>query len=147
MRCRINRQEYSLDNTSYNLYTLTGHKMDQDRLKNIYYFIDERGDNPVKEFIKSLSIDERAKVFAYISELKRQGNNLRRPLADYLGHGIYELRPKANRIFYFFFLKDNAVLVHAIRKKADKIPPKDLEVCIKRKSFVEERAKIEKLDL
>lgn len=121
--------------------------MNQDRLKNIYYFIDERGSNPVKVFIKNLSFDERAKVFAYIGELKRQGNNLRRPLADYLGHGIYELMPKANRIFYFFFLKDNAVLVHAIRKRTDKIPPKDLEVCIKRKAFVEERAKIEKLDL
>ena len=121
--------------------------MEQDRLKSIYYFVDERGDNPVKEFIKGLPIDERAKVFAYIGELKRQGNNLRRLLADYLGHGIYELRPKANRIFYFFFLKDNAVLVHAVRKKADKIPPKDLEVCIKRKSIVEEYMKVEKLDL
>ena len=121
--------------------------MDQDKLKNIYYFIDERGSNPVKEFIKDLPLDERAKVFAYIGELKRQGNNLRRPLADYLGHGIYELRPKANRIFYLLFLKDNAVLVHAIRKKADKISPKDLEICIKRKFFVEECAKIEKLDL
>ena len=68
-------------------------------------------------------------------------------MADYLGHGIYELRPKANRIFYFFFLKDSAVLVHAIRKKVDKIQPKDLEVCVKRKTIVEERAKIEKSNL
>jgi len=121
--------------------------MEKDRLQSVYYFVDERGRNPVKEFIKELSFDERAKAFAYIGELKKQGNNLRRPLADYLGHGIYELRPKANRIFYFFFLKDSAVLIHAIRKKVDKIPPKDLEVCIKRKSIVEERAKMEKLDL
>ena len=72
---------------------------------------------------------------------------MRRPLADYLGHGIYELRSKANRVFYFFFHKDNAVLVHAIRKKTDKVPSKDLELCIKRKVFVEECIKIEKLDL
>lgn len=121
--------------------------MEQDRLKNIYYFIDERGDNPVKKFIQALPLSERAKIFAYIAELKKQGNNLRRPLSDYLGHGIYELRPKANRIFYFFFLKDNAVLVHAIRKNTYKIPQKDLEMCIKRKTFVEEYAKAEKIDL
>jgi len=114
-------------------------------LENIYYFLDERGENPVKEFIKALSQDERAKVFAYISELKNQGHNLRRPLADYLGQGIYELRPKANRIFYFFFLKNSAVLIHAIRKKTDKIPSRDLELCLKRKSEVEAYAKVEKI--
>ena len=71
-------------------------------LTNIYYFVDERGGKPVEEFIRSLSLNERAKVFAYITELKNQGHNLRRPLADYIGNGIYELRPKNNRIFYFF---------------------------------------------
>ncbi|MBU4305951.1 MAG: type II toxin-antitoxin system RelE/ParE family toxin [Candidatus Omnitrophica bacterium] len=121
--------------------------MGQDKIKNIYYFVDGRGNNPVKEFISGLSLGERAKVFAYIMELKKQGNNLHRPLSDYLGHGIYELRPKANRVFYFFFLKDNAVLVHAIRKKTNKIPLKDLEVCIKRKFSVEEHAKVEKFNL
>ncbi|MDD5465954.1 MAG: type II toxin-antitoxin system RelE/ParE family toxin [Candidatus Omnitrophica bacterium] len=137
----------NLDNTSYSLYTLVGNRINPDKLKNIYYFIDKRGENPVKEFIMDLAINERAKVFAYLNELKKKGSDLRRPLADYLGHGIYELRPKANRIFYFFFLKDNAVLVHAIRKKTDKIPLKDLEICIKRKSIAEGYTKIEKLDL
>ena len=114
-------------------------------LENIYYFLDERGESPVKEFIKALSQDERAKVFAYIAELKNKGHNLHRPLADYLGQGIYELRPKANRIFYFFFLKNSAVLIHAIRKKTDKIPNRDLELCLKRKSEVEDYAKVEKI--
>jgi phage-related protein len=114
-------------------------------LENIYYFLDERGESPVKEFIKVLSQAERVKVFAYIAELKNQGHNLRRPLGDYLGQGIYELRPKANRIFYFFFLKNSAVLIHAIRKKTDKIPNRDLELCLKRKSEVEDYAKVEKI--
>ncbi len=140
-------EKKNLDITSYNLYTLIGNRISQDKLKNIYYFIDKRGENPVKKFIMDLSINERAKVFAYLNELKKKGSDLRRPLADYLGYGIYELRPKANRIFYFFFLKDNAMLVHAIRKKTDKVPLKDLEMCIKRKSIAEGHTKIEKLDL
>jgi phage-related protein len=116
-------------------------------LSNVYYFVDEKGNNPVKEFIKLLPVKERAKVFAYLVELKNQGHNLHRPMADYLKDGIYELRPKDNRIFYFFFLKDNAVLVHAIRKKTDKVPEGDLRLCIKRKTLVEEYKQIEKVEL
>jgi phage-related protein len=68
-------------------------------------------------------------------------------MADYLKDGIYELRPKDNRIFYFFFLKDNAVLVHAIRKKTGKIPERDLRLCIKRKALVGGYKQIEKIEL
>lgn len=109
---------------------------------NIYYYLDEKGNNPVKEFIDSLPLKEQAKVFAYIEELKRQGYNLRRPLAGHLGNGLYELRPRNNRIFYFFFLKNNAVLLHCLRKKTDKIPVRDLELCQKRKQQVERTKKI-----
>ena len=116
-------------------------------LKNIFYFVNERGQNPVKEFIDSLPVKEQAKIFAYIMELEHQGHNLRRPLSDYLGHGIYELRPKRDRIFFFFFLKDYAVLVHAIKKKSKKIPKADLEFCIKRKNEVMSSRNIKKLDM
>jgi phage-related protein len=116
-------------------------------LANIYYFVDEKGCKPVEEFIRALPIKERAKIFAYIMELKHQGHNLRRPMADYLGNGIYELRPKDNRIFYFFLLKDSAVLVHAIKKKTDKIPEEDLKLCLKRKNQVEDYSRLEKLEL
>jgi phage-related protein len=105
---------------------------------NIFYFVDDRGKSPVKEFIDVLPLNEQAKVFSYIEELRRQGHNLRRPLADYVHDGIYELRPKANRLFYFFFLKDNVVLVHVIKKKTDKIPEKDIVLCLKRKKFIEQ---------
>lgn len=116
------------------------------RLSNIYYFLDERNNSPVKEFITSLPVKERAKVFAYFHELMRQGYNLRRPMADYLGHGVYELRPKNNRIFYFFFLKDTAVFLHALKKKSDKIPENDLSLCIKRKLEVETYKNVEKIE-
>ena len=98
--------------------------------------MDENGDNPVRDFMNGLPHKEQAKIAAYVSELKMQGHNLRRPLADYLGDGIYELRPRDNRVFYFFFLKDNIVLVHAVRKKTNKIPKKDLALCLRRKAEV-----------
>lgn len=121
--------------------------MEEDRLSAIYYFLDKDGAAPVKEFIASLTLKEKAKVYAYIRELKRQGNNLRRPMADYLRSGIYELRPKDNRIFYFFYLRDCAVLVHAIKKRTSEIPENDLRLCLKRKGELEaEGRRIEKLE-
>jgi phage-related protein len=116
-------------------------------LKSICYFIDERGENPVKEFIENLPLKEQAKIFAYLNELKKQGHNLRRPMSDYLAEGIYELRPRDNRIFYFFFLRENVVLLHVIRKKTDKIPEGDLQICLKRRKQTEAIGSIEKLDL
>jgi phage-related protein len=114
-------------------------------LANIWSFVDERGRNPVREYLLGLPLKERAKVHAYIEELRRQGYNLRRPVADYIGHGIYELRPGANRVFYFFFLRDNAVLVHAIRKKTDKLSQRDIELCVKRKLRIEEDERLGKV--
>ena len=117
------------------------------KLEGIYYFMDKDGGKPVKAFIHSLTWKEQAKVYAYITELKIHGNNLRRPMADYIGDGIYELRPKDNRIFYFFYLRNKAVLVHAIRKYVNKIPLGDLNVCSKRKREVEiDGDNIEKLE-
>lgn len=122
--------------------------MEEDRLKAVCYYVDDRGDNPVKEFIKSLPVKERAKAFAYINELKKQGNDLRRPMADYLKDGIYELRPKDNRIFYFFYLRDNVVLLHATKKKTWEIPRNDLKLCLKRKNLIETGyGHMEKLEL
>jgi phage-related protein len=115
-------------------------------LNGIYFYVDDRGHKPVREFIEALPLRDQAKVLAYLDELKKQGHNLRRPMADYLGDRIYELRPGDNRIFYFFFLKDNAVLLHALRKKTDKIPPGDLGLCLKRLKQVEWGADLDRLD-
>jgi phage-related protein len=117
------------------------------RLSGIYYFIDKKGNSPVEEFLNTLPAKEQCKIFAYLVELQQQGYNLRRPMADYLCHGIYELRPKDNRIFYFFFLNDTAVLLHAIKKKRDKIPENDLRLCLDRKTQVEKCKNIERIEL
>lgn len=113
----------------------------------IYNFLDHRGRKPVKEFIESLPIKEQAKVYAYLKELSHEGPNLKRPMADYVGHGIYELRPKNNRIFYFFFLKNNVVLLHAIKKNTNKISKGDLVICYRRKVIVGMFQKLERVEI
>ena len=115
-------------------------------LKHIYYFIDEHDRSTVEDFVKELSDKESMKVRAYIKILKEYGHALRRPIADYLGEGIYELRPQAHRVFYFFFMKDSVVLLHALRKKTDKIPINDFNLCVKRKREVEALKNIKESD-
>lgn len=116
-------------------------------LKTVYYYIDKRGRNPVREFIDNLPLKEQAKIFAYITELRSQGHRLLRPMAGYLENGVYELRPGGNRIFYFFFLRENAVLVHAIRKQTNRIPREDLALCLKRKNEIEVQESVIKLEM
>ena len=64
------------------------------------YYPDARGANPALEFLLGLPQDEQQKAFAYVSYLEEQGERLRRPIAEYLGDRMYELRPKHVRILY-----------------------------------------------
>lgn len=72
-----------------------------------------------------------------IRRLGSMGYELRRPSADYLQDGIYELRAKHRnvqyRILYFFIGQNIAVLGHSIIKKTSAVPQKDIELAIKRK--------------
>ncbi|MCP6761852.1 MAG: type II toxin-antitoxin system RelE/ParE family toxin [Fischerella sp. CENA71] len=67
---------------------------------------------------------------------------MRRPAADYLQDGIYELRAKhihvQYRILYFFHGQNVAILTHAITKEQSAVPAIDIERAIKRKHLFEE---------
>ena len=100
--------------------------------KRVVYYVDKQRDNPVWDFIEALPPNERMKCFEYIAYLEEMGEMVKRPVGDYLGNKLYELRPKQTRILYFFILKDYAVLLHAFRKKTDEIPKREMDVAQKR---------------
>jgi phage-related protein len=68
--------------------------------------------------------------------LAEVGHELRRPEADFLREGIYELRAKLGtlnyRILYFFHGRDAAVLAHSITKE-NEIPVVDINRALQRK--------------
>ena len=99
--------------------------------KQVVYYFDEKGGNPVWKFISALPSDEREKCFEYIAYLEDMGEQVRRPVGDYLGGKLYELRPKQTRIIYFFMLKDCAVLVHAFRKKTNAVPDREIRTAFR----------------
>ena len=75
-----------------------------------------------------------------LERLAALGYELRRPAADFLRDGIYELRVKRGhvqyRLLYFFHGRNVAVVAHAITKE-DKVPPLEIERALRRKILFE----------
>lgn len=106
--------------------------------KQVIYYVDARGKSPVLEYLYSLTRSEQQKIFAYISLLEERGEELRRPIVDYVGDKLYELRPQANRVLYFFMRTEYAVIVHAFRKKTDRLPESEKRIALNRmQDFIE----------
>ena len=94
----------------------------------LLFFQDADGTAPVWEWLKELRARNPkayAKCVVRIRRLAELGHELRRPEADLLRDGIYELRARLGtvnyRMLYFFHGRDVAVLAHAITKE-DEIP-------------------------
>lgn len=52
----------------------------------------ENGEVPVEEFLNSIDIKMRAKMYGLMSVLQERGNLLREPYSKHLTDGIFELR-------------------------------------------------------
>jgi len=90
----------------------------------LLFFQDADGAAPVWEWLKDLRAENPkayAKCLVRIRRLVELGHELRRPEADLLRDGIYELRARLGtvnyRILYFFHGRNVAVLAHAITKE------------------------------
>lgn len=113
----------------------------------VIFFKDQDGHAPVLEWLKQLQ-DRNPKAWANcrarIELLNMFGHELRRPAADFLRDGIYELRAKQGhvqyRILYFFHGRQVAVLAHSLTKEAS-IPAADLERALRRKRLFERNPK------
>lgn len=98
------------------------------------------GDSPVVQWLRELNrASPRAfdKCRAAVARLAQLGHELRRPEADYLGDGIYELRVRLGsvnyRLLYFFHGRSVCVVAHGLTKEAA-IPVADLERVLARRS-------------
>ncbi len=96
---------------------------------------------PMDEWLDSLQSKARAKCVVGIARLEALGHELRRPEADYLKDGIYELRVGYlgvnYRLLYFFFAKAAVVLSHGLVKE-QRVPPGEIERALTRKARFEE---------
>ena len=92
------------------------------------------GSEPVREWIKSLSLADRKIIGADIATVEF-GWPGGMPLCRSLGKGIWEVRSDITdgiaRVL-FFFHDDSVVLLHGCVKKSQKIPDQDLQLASKR---------------
>lgn len=112
----------------------------------IEFYKTESGRKPVEDFIQSLQEKQTAKILRDITLLQGKGSDLRYPYVDCIKGdryaGLMELRTKQAggifRTFYFVIVKDfetkkeKAVLLHAIQKKTNKTPKRELETALAR---------------
>lgn len=110
----------------------------------IYLYRSSRGEVPFQDWLDELEETEpRAyeKCLERVLSLARDGNQLRRPVADYLRDGIYELRARVGNVhyrpLYFFCGKGKAVISHGTNKTAAKVDSNEIEIAILRHKEVQ----------
>jgi phage-related protein len=98
----------------------------------IEYYEAADGQIPVKEFIETLIIKERAKVARTVDLLEEFGIKLGMPYAEHVEGDLWELRTrlanKRYRIIYFLNTGQSFILLHGFVKKTQKMPKKEINI-------------------
>ena len=106
----------------------------------VYFYREEDGSLPLLGWLDELPQKVKVKCTYRINRLAELGNELRRPEADYLRDGIYELRATYQgvhyRILYFFSGRAVVVLSHGLTKEQE-LPRREIDRAISRKEQVE----------
>ena len=110
-------------------------------MPNVIFYREEDGSTPMLDWLDHLPQKARAQCIGKIELLEARGHELRRPHADYLRDGIYELRARRGgvqyRMLYFFHGRAAVVLSHGITKQESAVPPMEIERARRRKQAFE----------
>lgn len=102
----------------------------------IYYFTTFSGDNPVKEFIDSLSERQQRKIARILSNIEEYGLITVIPHVRKLsGSPLWEIRILGQdnmRVFYASVFKDSILLLHGFIKKSQTTPGKEIKIALDR---------------
>jgi phage-related protein len=97
---------------------------------DVVFYQDEDGSVPLIDWLAELPAKARAKCIVLIELLQQLGPGLRRPHADFLRDGVYELRTHLGHVQYrllYFFHGQTAVLSHGFIKPKAKVAPKEID--------------------
>lgn len=106
----------------------------------VFFFRDPKNESvPLLDWLDAVPTKVQAKCTERIDRLAELGHELRRPEADFLRDGIYELRASYQgvhyRMLYFFAGKAVVVVSHGLIKERE-VPPRDIDQAIERKEKV-----------
>ena len=102
----------------------------------VILFSDDDGSVPVLAWLDQLPPKAQDKCIVKIERLAALGHELRRPEADFLRDGIYELRVSLQGMQYrilYFFQGGRAVISHGLIKTSQ-VPPKEIDLAIERRT-------------
>jgi len=102
----------------------------------VIIYQESEGDVPFLEWFDRLPAKVQVKCLARLEALQEYGSELRRPIADYLQDGIYELRTSFQHVNYrmlYAFVGQNAALLSHGLVKESKVPPPEIDLAIERK--------------
>lgn len=95
----------------------------------VLIFQEEEGSVPFLEWFENLPAKVQDKCRVRLERLAERGHELRRPEADYLRDGVYELRARHGHVNYrilYFFHGQAAVLSHGLQKEK-RVPPGEID--------------------
>jgi len=108
----------------------------------VIVYQDKDSSVPLIKWLKKQPQKVQDKCAAMIELLTASGHELRRPYADYIDNGIYELRPTVKRVQYrilYCFVGKNVVLLTHGLVKTDKIPRAEIKRAIEyRNRFIQD---------
>ena len=106
----------------------------------VVFFKEDDGSVPMRDWLDSIAPKAAAKCLARLKRLEDRGHELRRPEADYLRDGVYELRVGFQgihyRMLYFFHGRTAAVVSHGVVKERA-VPPGAIDLAVERKKKFE----------
>jgi phage-related protein len=106
----------------------------------VVFFQEEDATVPLLEWLSVLPQKARLKCLAKLARLEELGYELRRPEADLLRDGIYELRVRLGtvnyRMLYFFHGREAAIVSHGLTKEKA-VPPGEIDEAAGRKARFE----------
>ena len=102
----------------------------------VVFYQDDEKTIPLVKWLDGLPPKAQQKCLARLKRLEDLGHELRRPEADYLRDGIYELRASYQgvhyRMLYFFRGRTAVVISHGLVKE-QAVPPREIDRAVERK--------------
>ena len=105
----------------------------------VVFFAEADGSAPLLRWLDEQPVKVQDKCIVRIERLAATGHELRRPEADLLRDGIYELRVRHGHVNYrmlYFFHAGQAVLSHGLTKE-DIVPDREIDLAVQRRTAVE----------
>jgi hypothetical protein len=102
----------------------------------IVFFQNRDGSSPLVEWLITLPRATREKLLGRIELLAKLGHELRRPYADFLRDGVFELRARCGHVNYrilYFFHDRTIVLSHGFTKERA-VPEREIVSAMRRRN-------------